>query len=59
MPGLVQTPEAQSFTVKELHPTFAAEIRGLDLSRNVSDSTFKQILDLMSKVGNVLFTIFS
>ncbi len=50
MPGLIHTP---SLDIKPLHPTFGAEIEGLNLT-NVSDATFQEILVAMAKVDNRL-----
>ncbi|KAH9904672.1 taurine catabolism dioxygenase [Xylariomycetidae sp. FL2044] len=55
MPGLVLSSEPRSFDVKELHPTFGAEIRGLDLSKDVSDELFQEILGAMTKYGVCVF----
>lgn len=55
MPGLIQSPETPSFEITELHPTFGAEIRGLDLSKDVSDQTFQEILAAMAKYGVCVF----
>ena len=56
MPGLLQEPEFNSFTVNKLHPTFVAEIEGIDFSQPISDETFQEILDALAKVD---FTISS
>lgn len=54
MPGLLAetTPPASSrLQIKELHPTFGAEIEGIDLS-NASDAEFQEILSALAKVCN-------
>lgn len=35
----------------ELHPTFAAEVRGVDFSRPVPDHVFAEIQAAVAKVG--------
>jgi alpha-ketoglutarate-dependent 2,4-dichlorophenoxyacetate dioxygenase len=39
----------KTITVKPLHPTFAAEIAGVDFS-NLSDETFSEIRAALAKV---------
>lgn len=51
MPGLIQTSEFNQLNVKPLHPTFGAEIDGLDF-RNLSDEGFQEILAAMAKVND-------
>ena len=48
MPAVIEQAREQ-LHVKELHPTFGAEIEGVDFN-NVSDEVFAQILAAMSKV---------
>jgi len=55
MPGLIQEPEFKSFTVKELHPTFVAEIQGIDFSEPISEESFQEILDALAKYGVCVF----
>jgi hypothetical protein len=52
MPGVLKPEDSSSGTlsVKKLHPTFAAEIRGLDLSTPPGDETFAQIMAAVTKV---------
>ncbi|OAP64707.1 hypothetical protein AYL99_00679 [Fonsecaea erecta] len=42
MPGLIAQPESDFYniTVKKLHPTFAAQISGVDFSQPLSEETF-------------------
>ncbi|KAF2731330.1 alpha-ketoglutarate-dependent 2,4-dichlorophenoxyacetate dioxygenase [Polyplosphaeria fusca] len=58
MPGLVQkTPTTASFktiVVKELHPTFGAEIEGVNFP-NPSNEQFDEILAAMAKYGVCVF----
>lgn len=50
MPGLIQETPFKAFEVRELHPTFAAEIIAVDFT-NVSDETLQEIRTAMAKVG--------
>lgn len=51
MPGLVKDEEQpfKTIEVKKLHPTFAAEVSGVDFE-NVSEEQFSEILAAMAKV---------
>jgi alpha-ketoglutarate-dependent 2,4-dichlorophenoxyacetate dioxygenase len=50
MPGLVQDERPfKTIEVKKLHPTFAAEVSGVDFD-NVSEEQFSEILAAMAKV---------
>lgn len=53
MPGLLVTPETEFKTlrIKKLHPTFAAEIEGVDFSKPIPDDVFNEILAASAKVG--------
>lgn len=51
MPGLSYPPTFNRITVTELHPTFGAEISGVDFSRPVEDDVFQEIQAAISKVG--------
>ncbi|KAL5364960.1 hypothetical protein BJX96DRAFT_179420 [Aspergillus floccosus] len=42
-------------SVKPLHPTFAAEISGVDFSSPLSDEVFKEIYEAVTKYGVVVF----
>jgi alpha-ketoglutarate-dependent 2,4-dichlorophenoxyacetate dioxygenase len=52
MPGLLLTPETEFKTIKikKLHPTFAAEIEGVDFSKPLEDDVFREILAASAKV---------
>ena len=52
MPGLLLTPDTKFKTlkIKKLHPTFAAEIEGVDFSRPIPDDVFKEVLAASAKV---------
>jgi len=41
----------ETLKIKELHPTFGAEIRGVDFSKPVSEEIFSQIHSAMAKVN--------
>ena len=43
-------------TVKEIHPTFAAEVGGIDFSSPIADDVFAEILAAITKVR--VFRIF-
>jgi len=54
----VSAPEAQpEFTlikVNPLHPTFGAEVTGIDFSKPVSDDVFREVLAAITKVYPIL-----
>ncbi|KAH8778506.1 hypothetical protein F5883DRAFT_215803 [Diaporthe sp. PMI_573] len=54
MPGTIQEPSPEGLTVKELHPTFGAEIEGVDFE-NLSDAQFAEIKAALAKYGFVVF----
>lgn len=37
-------------TINELHPTFGAEVYGVDFSQPIDDETFQEIYDAITKV---------
>lgn len=49
MPGAIQEPSPEGLTVKELHPTFGAEIEGVDFE-NLTEAQFAEIKAALSKV---------
>lgn len=52
-PSTMPNPTEKPFhhiTVTELHPTFGAEISGVDFSQPVSDEVFSEVLSAISKV---------
>jgi len=51
MPGLSQPPIFDKITITELHPTFGAEISGVDFSQPVEDHVFQEIQAAISKVS--------
>ncbi|OQV08497.1 hypothetical protein CLAIMM_12760 [Cladophialophora immunda] len=57
MPGVIAQPESrfQNIIVKKLHPTFAAQISGVDFSQSLSDETFDEVLRAVTKYGVVVF----
>ncbi len=48
---LVQETPFKTFTVRELHPTFGAELVGIDF-QNVSDECVREIVAAMAKVSS-------
>ncbi len=52
MPGLLQETPFKTFQVKELHPTFAAEITGADF-HNTTEEGLQEIRAVMAKVGRL------
>ncbi|KXS94919.1 hypothetical protein AC578_3935 [Pseudocercospora eumusae] len=51
MPGIIEETECPPpFNIKELHPTFGAEISNLELN-NISDSLFQHLHSLVTKYG--------
>jgi alpha-ketoglutarate-dependent 2,4-dichlorophenoxyacetate dioxygenase len=44
----------KTLSIKELHPTFGAEVSGLDFSQNIPDDAFEEILKAMAKVSTLL-----
>ncbi|KAJ5716979.1 alpha-ketoglutarate-dependent 2-4-dichlorophenoxyacetate dioxygenase [Penicillium malachiteum] len=55
MPGLTQPTLFNHLTITELHPTFGAEVSGVDFSRPVEDDIFQEILNAISKYGVCVF----
>ncbi|KAI1504772.1 alpha-ketoglutarate-dependent 2,4-dichlorophenoxyacetate dioxygenase [Biscogniauxia marginata] len=54
MPGLIQEIPFKTIEVKELHPTFAAEVTGVNF-QDVSEEQFSEILAAMAKYGVCVF----
>ncbi|KAI0026018.1 alpha-ketoglutarate-dependent 2,4-dichlorophenoxyacetate dioxygenase [Xylariomycetidae sp. FL0641] len=54
MPGLIQESPFKTIQIKELHPTFAAEVTGVNF-QDVSDEQFAEILAAMAKYGVCVF----
>ncbi|KAI1396780.1 taurine catabolism dioxygenase [Hypoxylon fuscum] len=54
MPGLVQETPFKTITVKELHPTFAAEVSGVNF-QDLSEEPFGEIVAAMAKYGVCVF----
>lgn len=42
---------SETLSIKELHPTFGAEISGFDFSQNIADDVFEEVLNVMAQVG--------
>ncbi|KAJ9323545.1 hypothetical protein DTO027B5_4486 [Paecilomyces variotii] len=55
MPGLTTEPSFKHITIKELHPTFGAEISGIDFSKPVDDDVFQEVLAAITKYGVCVF----
>jgi hypothetical protein len=53
MPGLIQETPFKTFTVRELHPTFGAELVGVDFD-NMTDDGLNEIIAAMAKVRSSL-----
>jgi len=54
MPGLIeQQPETafKQISVQNLHPTFGAQISGVDFSSPLSDEVFAEVLAAITKVS--------
>jgi alpha-ketoglutarate-dependent 2,4-dichlorophenoxyacetate dioxygenase len=56
MPGRVQESPYNRIPGKELHPTFGAEISGIDFSQPIDDETFHEVLEAISKCGHFFTT---
>jgi alpha-ketoglutarate-dependent 2,4-dichlorophenoxyacetate dioxygenase len=50
MPELVQESPFKTITVKELHPTFCAQVDGVNFP-NPSEEQFQEVLAAMAKVS--------
>jgi alpha-ketoglutarate-dependent 2,4-dichlorophenoxyacetate dioxygenase len=51
MPGLSTSLAFKHITITKLHPTFGAEISGVDFSRPVEGEIFQDILTAITQVG--------
>ncbi|KAI1846388.1 hypothetical protein JX266_007593 [Neoarthrinium moseri] len=54
MPGLVKDTALETITVRELHPTFLAEVEGVNFPA-ISDEQFSEIVNAMAKYGACVF----
>lgn len=54
MPGLKENPPFSHISITALHPTFGAEISGVDFSQPVESHVFEEILAAISKVSGSL-----
>ena len=52
MASLIQETPFKTFTVRELHPTFGAEIQGVDWE-HLTDEGLQEIVAAMAKVGEI------
>lgn len=41
----------KTLQVIELHPSFGAEVRGLDFSQDIPDAVFTEVLEVIAKVS--------
>jgi alpha-ketoglutarate-dependent 2,4-dichlorophenoxyacetate dioxygenase len=48
------TGPSSAFQLKQLHPTFAAEVSGIDLSKPLDDATFDELRDALHKYGVIV-----
>ncbi|KAF1986361.1 alpha-ketoglutarate-dependent 2,4-dichlorophenoxyacetate dioxygenase [Aulographum hederae CBS 113979] len=55
MPGVINQSEFSLIKVKELHPTFAAEVSGIDFSKDIPDDVFAEIYAAAAKYGVLAF----
>jgi hypothetical protein len=51
MPGLLQEPQFEHVKIKEIGPTFAAEVEGVDFSQDIPQEVFDEILKAITKAG--------
>lgn len=59
MPGIIQTsPSFKTISIKELHPTFGAEVEGVDW-QNMTDEQFDEIVEAMAKVRVLNYFFYS
>lgn len=42
--------DSTTLEIIKLHPTFAAEVRGLDFSQEISEEVFQEVLGIFAKV---------
>ena len=49
MPSAISEPQWKTITAKETHPSFCAEIEGVDF-QNLSDEQMTEVLEAMAKV---------
>jgi hypothetical protein len=55
--ALAQSYNFKTLSIKELHPTFGAEVSGVDFSQNIPDDVFEEILKAMAQVHAVLVVL--
>ena len=56
MPGIITEPAFKTLKVKELHPTFAAEVEGADFL-NMTEEQFGEVKAAMAKVRTFLYVV--
>jgi hypothetical protein len=52
MAGRIQDPQFHHITIKEIGPTFAAEVEGVDFSQDIPQDVFDEILGAITKVSD-------
>ncbi|KAF4624588.1 hypothetical protein G7Y89_g13583 [Cudoniella acicularis] len=55
MTAETKNPQFKMIQITKLHPTFGAEVAGVDFSRPIPDLTFGEILDAMAQYGVCVF----
>jgi alpha-ketoglutarate-dependent 2,4-dichlorophenoxyacetate dioxygenase len=50
MPSLIQETPFKTITIKELHPTFGAEVQGVNFAQ-LSDEQFQEVQAALAKVS--------
>ncbi|OCL11759.1 alpha-ketoglutarate-dependent 2,4-dichlorophenoxyacetate dioxygenase [Glonium stellatum] len=56
MPGLIEVPQFKTITVKELHPTFAAEVEGVDF-QNLTEEQFREVVAAVTKTERLQYGV--
>jgi alpha-ketoglutarate-dependent 2,4-dichlorophenoxyacetate dioxygenase len=58
MSGLIEPPKSpfKQISVRKLHPTFGAQISGIDFSSPLSDEVFAEVLAAITKVSQMSYT---
>lgn len=55
MPGLLLKEPFNTLQITELHPTFGAEVEGVDFSKPIPDDVFAEILAASAKVRDLSY----
>jgi alpha-ketoglutarate-dependent 2,4-dichlorophenoxyacetate dioxygenase len=51
MAGLIQEPQFEHITIKEIGTTFAAEVDGVDFSQDIPQVVFDEVFAAITKVS--------